>query len=222
MQIKGPIRGFFYAHKAIRTELAALANLAERLAPNANINEFEDRLEVLHILVKAHAGGEEDGFYPGLDRVRKDISKAYIWDHKLDEELFESIKKSIARIKGNGKPSDIESLRMDMLTLKATLSAHAQKEDDLLVPLADAEMPLSEQGAIAGKVVAGIPPHLRERIFKRIVISALTTEERADYIGLVNKGLPPEVFQTMVGWVREVLPANDWKDLVQMTPELAQ
>jgi hypothetical protein len=222
MQIKGPVRGFFYAHKAIRTELSALANLAGRLDPNANIDEFEDRLEVLHILVKAHAGGEEDGFYPGLDRVRKDISKAYIWDHKLDEELFESIKKSIARIKSNGKPSDIESLRMDMLTLKATLSAHAQKEDDLLVPLADAEMPLSEQSAIAGKVVAGIPPHLMERIFKRIVISALTTEERADQMGMMKKELPPEVFQTMVGWLREALSANDWKDLVQITPELAQ
>ncbi len=222
MQIKGPIRGFFYAHKAIRTELSALANLAERLDPNANIDEFEDRLEVLHILVKAHAGGEEDAYYPGLDRLRKDISKAYIWDHKLDEELFESIKRSIARINDNGKPSDIESLRRDMLTLKDTLSAHAQKEDDLLVPLADAEMPISEQGAIAGKVVAGIPPHLMERIFKRVVISALTTEERADYIGLVKKGLPPEVFETIVGWFREALPANDWKDLVQMTPELAQ
>ncbi len=222
MQIQGPVRGFFYAHKAIRTELSALADLAERLDPNANIDEFEDRLEVLHTLVKAHAEGEEDDFYPGLDRIRKDISRAYSWDHKLDEELFESIKKSIDRIKGNGKPSDIESLRRDMLTLKATLSAHAQKEDDLLVPLADAEMPLSEQGVIVGKVVASIPPQLMERIFKRILISALTTEERADQISLLKKGLPQDVFQTVVGWVREALSANDWKDLVQITPGLTQ
>jgi hypothetical protein len=46
-------------------------------------------------------------------------------------------------------------------------------------------MPLSEQGAIEGKVVYGVPPHLIERIFKRVVVSALVTEERVDYIGLV-------------------------------------
>lgn len=220
-QIKGPVKGFLYAHKVIRAELAALADLAEKLQPNSSVEEFEDRVEVLHTFVEAHAGGEEDGFYPGLDRLRKDISKAYLWDHKLDEKLFDSIKKSIARIKGNGSLSDIESLKRNTLTLKATLSAHAQKEDDLLVPLADAKMPLEEQGAIVGKISARLQPQMMGRVVK-LFADTLSSEERADWIGLVKRGLPPEVFQGMVGLVRQGVSEKDWQDLLQLLPELKQ
>ncbi len=47
MQIKGPIRAVFYVHKAIRTELDTLRDLAEKLELNADFSEIEDRVSFL-------------------------------------------------------------------------------------------------------------------------------------------------------------------------------
>ncbi len=140
MQIKGPIRAIFYVHKAIRTELDTLRDLAEKLELSTDFSEIEDRVNFLGDVVNAHAMGEEDAFYPAMDELRRDISKAYSWDHELDEKLFQNVKESIARMKGGGNQSDLDSLKRNVYALNSTLSAHAQKEDDLLIPLTDKEI----------------------------------------------------------------------------------
>lgn len=213
MKIKGPMRSIFYPHKAIITELGILKDLTEKLALNSDFNELEDRVNFLSDVVNVHAKSEEDVFYPAVDELRKDISKVFIWDHELDEKYFQAIKESMAKLKGGGKQIDLENLNRNVCALSATLSAHAKKEDDLLVPLIDEEIDPMRQGEMVGKIVAHIPPHMMERVFKWIV-SIISSEERADFIGIMKKGMPPERFDVVKGWTKEILSENEWKELL--------
>ncbi len=219
IKIKGPMRSIFYVHNAIKTELDMLVNLIEKLSLSDNFNEFEDRIIFLNDVVRVHAEGEEDVFYPVIDELRKDMSKAFSWDHVIDEKYFYAIRESITRIKSGGNQTDLESLKREIHALNATLSAHAQKEDDLLVPMIDKEIDFSRQGEIVGKIVAHIPPHLMERMFKWIV-SIVSLEEKADFIGIIKKGAPPEKFDAMRGWVKEILSEKEWGELLKQMPEL--
>ncbi len=217
MQIKGPIRAMFYIHKAIRTELDTLRDLAEKLDLNSDYSEIERRVNFLADVVDAHAQGEEGAFYPAMDELRRDISQVFSWDHKIDEGYFQAIKQSITKIKGGGNQSDLVSLKRNIYALHATLGAHAQKEDDLLVPLTDKEMDLGKQGEMVGKMSAKIPPRQMEEGLKWIV-GIISPEERADYLGIVKRAVPPEGFNMMVGWVREALTADEWQELSRRLP----
>lgn len=219
MQIKGPVRAILYTHKAIKAELATLRDAAEKLELNANFDQIGEKVEFLHDAVSAHAAGEEAAFYPAADELRRDISQVYQWEHKVDEEYFKNIKGYIASLRNDGRPPDLREIKRNVYALHATLSTHAQKEDDLLVPLIDSELEPLRQGEMVGKIVAAVPPELMEKVFKWIV-GAISTAERADYLGIVKKGAPPERFQVMVGWVRQVLPGDQWQELVAAMPEL--
>ncbi len=217
MQIKGPIRAIFYIHKAIRTELDTLRDLAEKLELDSDCSEIERRVNFLADVVDAHAQGEEGAFYPAMDELRRDISLVFSWDHKIDEGYFQAIKQSITKIKGGGNQSDLVGLKRNIYALHATLGAHAQKEDDLLIPLADREMDLGEQGEMVGKISAKIPPHQMEEGLKWIV-GTISLEERADYLGIMKRGVPPESFDMIAGWVKEVLTADEWQELSSRLP----
>jgi len=218
-KVKGPLEGFYYAHEVVRTELANLSDLAEKLNPGNNIDDFEKRVDNLHYYVGVHAKGEEEAFYPYLDKKYINISKAYLWDHELDEELFSSINKNIAKSKSSKNNSDIESLRKDVFTLKATLSAHAQKEDDLLVPLAADVLSPEEQGAIISKVAEHIEPQKMGDVIK-LFAQSLSTEDKIAWIKIVKDGLPLEVFQEMAGLIQQSISGKEWQDIQQAVPEL--
>ena len=219
--VKGPIRSFFHVHKAIKTELNSMADQVEKLDVDSDFStSLGGRVNFLSDVVKAHAGGEEEFLYPVVDELRRDLSNAYRWDHKVDEKYFGEIKGCITRLETTGQQSDLDSLKWHVHALQSFLSAHAQKEDDLLLPLIDSELSPEKQGEMVGQISAHIPPELLEPMLKWIV-GALTVEERADFLGIVQGGAPPERFAVMMEWVKETLPARDWGELLEKQPGLA-
>ncbi len=96
---------------------------------------------------------------------------------------------------------------------------YVHKENDLLVPLTDKEMDPGKQGAMVGKISARIPPPLMERALKWIV-GIISPEERADYLGILKRGIPPERFDVMAGWVSEALSEGEWREFLSQMPEL--
>jgi hemerythrin-like domain-containing protein len=220
LAVKGPIRSFFHVHKAIRTELSSLADQVEKLDVGSDFSTFGDKVSFLSDVVQAHAGGEEKFLYPAVDELRRDVSNAYRWDHKVDEEYFQEIKDCIARLKTTREQSDLEGLKRNVHALHSFLSAHAQKEDDLLMPLIDSEVSPEKQGEMVGRISAHIPPELMERMLKWMV-GIFTVEEGADFLGIVQSGAPSERFAVMMEWVRETLPARDWEELLEKMPDLA-
>jgi len=213
VKIKGPIRSILYAHKAIRTELDVLRDITEKLDLDADFDEIKGRVNFLSNFVDSHAKAEEEVFYPAVDELRRDTSKPFNWDHKLEEKHFQSVKETLAKIKRYRNPSNFEGLKWNVYALSATLSAHAQKEDDLLVPILDEEVDPGKQGEMVGKFVSHIPPHLMEKGVKWI-IGILSPEERVDYLGIIKRGIPPEKFDAVTGWVRETVSEDEWKELL--------
>ena len=126
MKINGPIRIMHYPHKAIRAELVSLVNITKKLDVNSDFNELEERV-YLNEIVEFHAKGEEDYVYPACDKLRNDISKAYLWDHDVDKKYFQSINEGITKIKESKTQSDFDDLKSNILGLKVILTARASQ-----------------------------------------------------------------------------------------------
>jgi hypothetical protein len=179
------------------------------------IRELEDKMRELMGRMSYIADMEDPSDEDGEEFERLEAE----YD-KVDEEYFGEIKGCITRLGTTGQQSDLDSLKWHVHALQSFLSAHAQKEDDLLLPLIDSELGPEKQGEMVGQISAHIPPELLEPMLKWI-IGALTVEERADWLGIIQGGAPPEGFVVMMAWVNESLPAADWGELLEKKPGLA-
>lgn len=219
MDINGPIRVMHYPHKAIRTELASLVDLAEKLDVNSDFNELEERVKSLNEMVEFHAKGEEDFVYPACDELRNDISKAYLWDHDVDKKYFQGINECISKIKESKNQSDFDDLKSNLFGLKVILTAHADKEDDLIVPMIDAEVPPPQQGEMLAKINEHMPQDRMVPMFKWL-LDRISTEDIADYMGIIKQGAPPEQFNGITSIVKGVLSGDQWNELLKLMPGL--
>ena len=219
MDIKGPIRVMHYPHKAIRTELVSLVDLSEKLDVNSNFNELEERVKSLHEIVEFHAKGEEDFIYPACDELRNDISKAYRWDHNVDKKYFQDINECNTKIKDSKSQSDFDNLKSNLFGLKVILTAHAQKEDDLIIPMIDAEVPPQKQGEMLAKINEHMPQDRMVPMFKWL-LDKISTEDIADYLGIIKQGAPPEQFNGITGIVEGALSDDRWNELLSRMPDL--
>jgi len=212
MEIKGPIRAINYPHKAIRCELNSLVDLVESATLGSDFSEMENRVNLLKKFVEFHADAEEDYVYPALNSLHANIADAYSWDHKVDAEYFQNITLALQKVKNGGTEDNLQNLRRNIIALRTLLHAHSKKEDDLLIPIIDTEISPPDQGAMLGKISSKIPPDFaRETV--PFLFGYLTTAERADYLGIMRQGMPPENFDMMMGWLGDALPSNDMEEL---------
>ena len=221
VEIKGPIRAYYYPHKAIRVELESLESKSANLdlKNTDQLAEFENRINFLKQFFYAHEEGEEAALYPTASRLRKDMSKPFEWDRHVSEEYFQTISGAIAELKKSGELSAQLKLMRGTAALRAFLGAHETKEDEILLPLMDVELDPKEQGQIIGKAMSKFPESTVEDV-EKFLVKRLTQDERVDFLRIVNQGAPPETFKAITKWVKEVLSEVEWEELRNKMPEL--
>jgi hypothetical protein len=103
--------------------------------------------------------------------------------------------------------------------LRAYLAAHEIKEDEILLPLLDAELSPPEQGKAIGAAMSKFPPSSVEEV-EKFLIKRLSQPERIGFLKVIKKGAPPETFKAITVWVKEVVSLSDWNELTAKMPEL--
>ena len=221
VEIKGPIRGYYYPHKAIRVELESLENKSVTLDSESTggLDEFKSRLDFLKLFFIAHEDGEEASLYPTANNLIKDLNKTFEWDRHVSEEYFQIIYEAIDEFRKSRERSTSLKIVRGMAALRAFLGAHENKEDEILLPLIDRELDSKEQGQVLGKAMSKFPPSTVEDV-EKFLIRRLTQDERVDFLRIVKQGAPAETFKAITEWVREVLSEKEWKELKVKMPEL--
>lgn len=221
VQIKGPISGYLFPHRAIIVELENLEKFSANLSTRAEISEFEKRVNFLYTVFTAHEDGEEAALYPISEQVRKGLSKPFEWDRQLNEKLFEDIFKAIAEYKkGENQVQAALKIAQSTAALKAFLGAHEIKEDEILLPLIDAEIPPPEQAKIMGAAMSKFQPQSVEQV-EKFLLERLSQLERVAFLRMIKQGGQPDTFRAVSKWTREVVSPEEWKELTEQVPELA-
>lgn len=209
--MSGGLTNFRYVHKGILRELAFLeakaqaiseANLGEQAAP------FRRSARFCEAVIKNHAYGEEKVIFPavralfrkalppGVSKIpwlTKDFDQATETfqafveaDHRFAEALAARLAEGAVRLGQTTDPKErtslITSCRQQASAVYAVLALHFQKENNLLLPLAEARLSVEEQDALMRQVEQALPINDDRRAdsIKRWW-QALGPEERADY-----------------------------------------
>ncbi len=221
VEIKGPISGYLYPHKAIIVELENLEKLSAVLLTRKDmIREFEERINFMKLFFIAHEDGEEAALYPTAEHLRKGLSKPFEWDRHVNEQYFNAIYAAIAEYKtSNNLLSEGLKLVQTTSALRAFLGSHEVKEDEILLPLLDGELAPPEQGKVIGAAMSKFPPSSVEDV-EKFLIKRLNQVERIGFLKVIKQGAPQETFQAIITWVKEVVSPEDWKELTAKMPEL--
>lgn len=222
VDVKGPIRAYLYPHKAILVELESLEkkSMSLHMEGGGDLEEFKRRLEFLKMFFDAHEAGEEAALYPAADSVRKDIAKPFEWDKHVAEEYFRMIFDAIGEFGKSRERSASLRIVMGMSALRASLGPHESKEDEVLLPLIDSGLDARAQGEVVGKAMSKFDPSAVENV-EKFLIKRLSQNERVEFLKVVKLGASPEIFNAIIGWVKEVLSEDEWKELKAKMPELA-
>jgi len=221
VEIKGPISGYLYPHKVILVELENLEKLSATLITRSDVLlEFEKRINFMKLFFIAHEDGEEAALYPTAERLRKGSSKPFEWDRHLNEQYFQAISAAIAEYK-TSKNLQTAAVKLAQATaaLRAFLGAHEVKEDEILLPLLDAELTPPEQGKVIGAAMSKFPPSSVEEV-EKFLIKRLNQPERIGFLKVIKQGAPLETFKAITVWVKEVVSPEEWKELTDKMPEL--
>jgi len=221
VEIKGPISGYLYPHKAILVELENLEKLsATLLTRNDALKEFEEKINFMKLFFIAHEDGEEAALYPAAERLRKGLSKPFEWDRHISEQYFQAISAAIAECKtSKNLPAAALKIAQTTAALRAFLEPHEVKEDEILLPLLDAELPPPEQGKVIGAAMSKFPPSSVEDV-EKFLIKRLSQPERVGFLKIIKQGAPAETFKAITGWVKEVVSPAEWKELTAQMPDL--
>jgi hypothetical protein len=221
VEIKGPISGYLYPHKAILVELENLEKLsAALLTRNDALQEFEERINFMKLFFTAHEDGEEVALYPAAERLRKGLSKSFEWDRHINEYYFQAISAAIAEYKtSENLQTAAVKLAQATAALRAYLGAHEVKEDEILLPLLDAELTPPEQGKVIGAAMSKFPPTSVEDV-EKFLIKRLSQLERISFLKVIKQGAPTETFKAITVWVKEVVSPEEFKELTAKMPEL--
>ncbi len=168
----------------------------------------------------AHEDGEEVALYPAAERLRKGLSKPFEWDRHINEQYFQAIYSAIAECKtSKNPPASAVKLAQATTALRAFLGPHEVKEDEILLPLLDAELPPPEQGKVIGAAMSEFPPSSVEDV-EKFLIKRLSQPERVSFLKIIKQGAPAETFKAITVWVKEVVSSKEWQELTAQMPEL--
>lgn len=153
----GPIDELKMEHRAVKMTLRVLETICRRMeqpSETIEVRHIEQLLEFFSVFVdQCHHGKEEELLFPALEAlgVRREGGPigVLLEEHELGRECVRKMKKSLEeRLAGQsawGTGFIVEARGYIQL-----LDQHIQKEDNVLFPLAEKQIPKAEQVRLAG------------------------------------------------------------------------
>jgi hypothetical protein len=190
--MESPLRGIRFIHDAICREAEDL----ERCAKDGPLDP--DRVALFEKILRMHAKGEELALFPAIEERAGDVVAPYLLDHREEEEIF-------AGLRGPG-------YARAATLLSEHLRLHIKKENEILTPLMERLMTPPEQGAHLGKMMSVFTPADMGEVLPWM-LNWLSVEERRAYVGMMEKAMPPDRVQGILGMLRAKLSPEVWQSL---------
>lgn len=222
-----PTDALVFVHNAIRKEVrdieAAVGGLDT--ADALQFPVLAERFALLTQFLHDHEGAEEQAFFPAIEERAPHVIEAYEIDHRSNDEIVGQMARSLDQLQRASGPTEAavtaRALQVHAIELRATLMLHLRKEERHLVGVTDKYYTLPEQGAIVGRMSAAMP---REHFVSGMgwVFGRLEQDDRTGLLSIMRMGAPPEVFGAILGIVQRTVTPEDWMDLGQRIPGLAE
>ncbi|KAF5459796.1 hypothetical protein F2P56_019714 [Juglans regia] len=193
-----PILLFICFHKALRSELSELRQLAAAASESDSngqelLLELRQRFEFLKLVCKYHTAAEDEVIFLALDVHIKNVASTYSLEHESFNELFNSIFHCLDVLleeeKNISKP--FQELICCIGTIQTSISQHMLKEEQQVFPLLMQQFSSKEQGSLVWQFICSVPVILIEQ-FLPWMMSFLSLEEQLDVTHCIKEIVPGE------------------------------
>jgi hypothetical protein len=196
-------------HKGIRNELFAVTSEVGAVDPAdaPALAVTAERFRGLVRLLLSHAEHEEV-FLQGLIEVHApQLADAVVRDHRwLDAQMvqLEVLADRAAEGAGADQRLVVHKLYLGLASFTADYLGHQAFEELEISPELSIAMGPEELAAVNQAIVASIPPDEVE-VALRLMLPAMNVEDRAEMLGGMQAGAPPEVFAGVMDLAGQVL-----------------
>jgi hypothetical protein len=206
-------------HKGIRAVLGEVVVQAGRTDPDdraarvALAAAVADAVELL----EQHAHHEDEAIGPVLEAELPELAARIARDHEAFDgrtaylvhfaDAYAEVEPVEARTLGH-------HLYLDLAGFTSAYLLHQDVEEREVMPSLEAAVGPEATGAIHRQIVSSIPP-AEMATSLAVMLPAMHVDDRADLLGGMHAGAPPEVFAGVWGLAGSVLPAADHAKLAR-------
>jgi hypothetical protein len=201
-------------HKAIRHMMyttahdLSVADFQDKASADAALASLENTISLLLM----HAAHEKNYVHTALEERAPGFIEAFEKDHGADELVYAQLRKlsNEATSAGSGRNSELGDEIYDIYNqFVGTYVSHLWREEHELQQALWDNFTDAELGAIDEAIQANIPQDVMGQ-FLNLVCASFNPNDLASILGEMKGGMPPEVFQGVVGLCESATPPDIW------------
>lgn len=200
-------------HKGIRAELFELTRSAGSIDPSDRVSRaaVADHVRSVVELLVSHAHHEDAAIQPALEVHLPTLAEAVEQDHfTIDGRLvgLQDLAEEVADATRADQRPMAHRLYLELASFTASYLEHQHCEEWVIMPALEAAIGPEAVLDIHQAIVGAIPPEEMARSLA-IMLPAMNLDDRAELLGGMQAGAPPEVFAGVWGLAGSALPAAD-------------
>ena len=206
-------------HKGIRAELFAVTGAAGTLDPHDRAGRADLARHVRSVvdLLVSHAEHEDAVVQPVLEAQLPALAAQIAIDHAHIEAQIEEIR-DLADAAVDAPEAqvrdDIFRVYIELASFTSTYLAHQDFEERDVMPALERAVGIDEVVALHQAIVGSIAPDEMMRTLP-LMLTAMNIDDRAEVLGGMQAGAPPEVFAGVWNLTRSVLTPGDTRALAR-------
>jgi len=204
-------------HKGIRAELFALTTSAGTLDPHDREGRADLARHVQSVvdLLVLHAEHEDAVIQPVLEAQLPALAAQIATDHPHIEAQIEEIRDLADAVVDAPDPDvrdDVFRIYMELASFTSVYLTHQDFEEREVMPALERTVGIDEVLTLHQAIVGSIPPDQMMRTLP-LMLTAMNIDDRAEVLGGMQAGAPPEAFAGVWNLTRSVLTPGDIRDL---------
>ncbi|GIU89629.1 MAG: hypothetical protein KatS3mg010_0728 [Acidimicrobiia bacterium] len=206
-------------HKGIRAELFAVTTLtgSADAADDEALRTLVARQHALAVLLEHHAAHEDEHVQPLLERHAGDLADVVTRDHDALERHMARVvslaERAVDALAGERRLA-VHRWYLAMASFSSQYLAHQAFEELELAPTLAAAIGTDGLAATHDAIVSNIPPDEMASALA-VMLPAMNLDDRAEMLGGMRDGAPPEVFAGVSALASSVLTASDYEALTR-------
>jgi iron-sulfur cluster repair protein YtfE (RIC family) len=206
-------------HKGIRAELFAVTTLtgSADAADDEALRTLVARQHALAVLLEHHAAHEDEHVQPLLERHAGDLADIVTRDHDALERHMArvvSLAERAVDAPAGARRLAVHRWYLAMASFSSQYLAHQAFEELELAPTLAAAIGTDGLAAAHDAIVSNIPPDEMASALA-VMFPAMNLDDRAEMLGGMRDGAPPEVFAGVSALASSVLTASDYEALTR-------
>lgn len=200
-------------HKGVRAELFAVTASAGNTDPGDREGRAALTAHVADLveLLVDHSGHEDTHVLPVLQERAPTLYERNALDHAaLDTRLTRIAERAAAisvAVSGEQR-ARVHNLYLDLASFTGAYLAHLEFEERIVMPALLDTVGVEGAAEIHHAIVSSIPPPVMAKTLA-VMIPAMNLDDRAEMLGAMQQGVPPEIFEGIWGLANSVLTAGD-------------